>query len=100
MLIKEKKVLPPELTEKKLKEYIKDRMLFRKEQFVFEPTLDFPQGALFGDVCQSWQCEYIYKPLDERDEKGLPKYKLVYIQIVKKSGKTELLSGEAIVQFY
>lgn len=98
MLIKKQRKLPPELTEKKLKEYIKDRMLFRLEQFVFEPTLDFPQGALFGDVCQDWQIEYIYKPLDERDEKGLPKYKLIYIQIVKKAGKTELLSGEAIVQ--
>lgn len=100
MLIKKQKVSPPELTEKKLREYISDRMLFRKEQFVFEPTLDFPQGALFGDVCQDWQLEFIYKPLDERDENGLPKYRLLYYQLPKKSGKTALLAGEGLVQLY
>lgn len=98
MLIKNKKVIPPELTEKKLKEYIKDRMLFRKEQFVFEPSTDFPQGGLFGDLCQQWQIEYIYAPLDERDENGFPKYRLLYMQLPKKSGKTALLAGEGVVQ--
>lgn len=98
MLIKQKKRCPPELSTEKLKEYIKDRMKFRLEQFVFEPTLDFPQGALFGDVCQSWQLEFIYKPLDERNENGFPKYKLLYYQLPKKSGKTALLAGEGLVQ--
>ncbi len=85
MLIKKKGISPPELTEKKLKEYIQDRMLFRKEQFCLEPTIDFPQGALFGDVCEDWQINYIFKPIDERDENGFPKYKLLYYQLPKKA---------------
>ena len=98
MLIKKQKITPPELTEKKLKEYIEDRILFRSEQFVFEPSIDYPQGALFKDVCQEWQIEYIFKPIDLRDENGLPIYRLLYYQLPKKSGKTALMAGEAIVQ--
>ncbi len=98
MLIKKQRVLPPELNEKNLRRYISDRMAFRKEQFVFEPSLDFPQGALFGDLCKNWQLNYIYEPLDERDENGFPKYRLLYMQLPKKSGKTALLAGEGVVQ--
>lgn len=98
MLIKKKKCLPPELTEANLKRYITNRMDFRLEQFCLEPSLDFPQGALFGDVCENWQIEYIYKPIDERDENGFPKYRLLYIGLPKKFGKTALLGGECLVQ--
>ena len=92
------KITPPELTEAKLKEYIKDRMLFRKEQFVMEASADMPDGGLFGEVCQPWQIEYIYKPIDLRDERGFPKYRVLYLQLPKKWGKTALMGGEAIVQ--
>jgi len=98
MLIKKQKILPPELTETNLKRYIANRMLFRKEQFVLEPSIDYPQGGLFGDLCQQWQIDYIYAPLDLRDENGWPIYKLLYMQLPKKSGKTALLAGEVIVQ--
>ena len=98
MLIKKQRILPPELTETNLKRYIADRMLFRKEQFVLEPSIDYPQGGLFGDLCQEWQVEFIYRPLDLRDENGWPVYKLLYMQLPKKSGKTALLAGEVIVQ--
>lgn len=99
MLIKNKKIEPPELTEEKLIEYVNNRMLFRKEQFVMPPSLDYPQGCLFGDTCQEWQSKYIYEPIDLRDEKtGFPKYRLLYMGLPKKSGKTELLAGEALVQ--
>lgn len=98
MLIKKKKVLPPELTIEKLRQYIANRMDFRKEQFVLEPSVDFPEGGLFGDLCQEWQIEYIFKPLDERDEDDFPKYRLLYYQLPKKFGKTALMAGEAIVQ--
>ncbi len=98
MLIKTDKISPPELTITKLKEYIKDRMLFRKEQFVLEPTVDFPRGGLFRDLCQDWQIESIYKPIDERDENGFPKYRILYLQLPKKFGKTALMAGEVIVQ--
>src|SRR4030067_65584 len=93
------KITPPELTEAKLKEYIKDRMLFRKEQFVMEASADMPDGGLFGEVCQPWQIEYIYKPIDLRDERGFPKYRVLYLQLPKKWGKTALMGGESIVQF-
>ncbi len=84
MLIKTKKVQPPEITTEKLKQYIKDRMLFRKEQFVVEPTIEHPNGALFGEVIQEWQEHHIFKPLDLKGENGVPKYKLAYIQLPKK----------------
>lgn len=98
MLIKKSKKLPPELTTEKLKQYIQDRMLFRKEQFVLEPSLNNPEGGFFGDVCMDWQIEYIFRPIDERDENGYPKYRLLYTGLPKKFGKTALMAGEAIVQ--
>jgi len=98
MLIRKKRITPPNLTDAKLKQYIKDKMLFRKEQFVLEPTIDHPQGVLFGEVAEKWQLDYIYKPMDERRADGLPKYKLLYLQLIKKAGKTNLLAGEAVVQ--
>ncbi len=98
MLIKKSKKLPPELTIEKLKEYVKDRMAFRLEQFVLEPTASFPQGALFGDVCEDWQISYIYEPIDKRDENGFPFYRLLYMGLPKKFGKTALLAGECLVQ--
>lgn len=98
MLIKKKRVSPPELTEANLKRYIKNRMDFRREQFVLEPSLDFPEGGLFGDLCEDWQVDYIFKPIDLRDENGFPTYRLLYIGLPKKFGKTALLGGECIVQ--
>ena len=98
MLIKKKKVAPPELTDAKLKEYMSNRMTFRKEQFVLEPSIDFPNGGLFGDLCQQWQIDYIYEPIDKRDEDGFPTYRLLYIGLPKKWGKTALLGGEGLVQ--
>lgn len=98
MLIKKSKKLPPELTEKKLREYISDRMLFRQEQFILEPSLNNPDGGFFGEVCQDWQKEFIYKPIDLRDENGYPIYRLLYTGLPKKFGKTALMAGEAIVQ--
>ena len=75
-----------------------NRMDFRLEQFIFEPSLEAPQGSLFKDVCQQWQLDYIYKPLDEKTEEGYPKHRLLYYQLPKKSGKTALLAGEGLVQ--
>jgi len=98
MLIKKQKISPPELTEANLRRYMANRMDFRLEQFIFEPSLEAPQGSLFKDVCQQWQLDYIYKPLDERTEEGFPKYRLLYYQLPKKSGKTALLAGEGLVQ--
>src|SRR3972149_5466017 len=98
MLIKKNRITPPELDEKNLRRYMLNKMDFRLEQFVFEPSLEAPQGSLFKDVCQQWQLDYIYKPLDERTEEGFPKYRLIYYQLPKKSGKTALLAGEGLVQ--
>src|SRR3990167_2775049 len=84
MLIKKQKISPPELTEANLRRYMANRMDFRLEQFIFEPSLEAPQGSLFKDVCQQWQLDYIYKPLDERTEEGFPKYRLLYYQLPKK----------------
>ncbi len=98
MIIKKKRCTPPELTTEKLKQYIQDRMLFRKEQFVLEPSLDFPEGGLFGDLCQEWQIKYLYAPIDLRDENGFPQYRLLYTGLPKKFGKTAIMAGEAIVQ--
>ena len=98
MLIKKVKKLPPELTEENLKRYVSDRMAFRLEQFVMPPSVEMPQGGLFGEVCQDWQKEYIFKPLDSRTSDGFPTYKLLYIQLPKKLGKTQLMAGESIVQ--
>ena len=98
MLLKKKKILPPELNETNLRRYMANRMDFRKEQFVLEPSLDFPEGGLFGDLCQDWQIQHIYEPIDLRDENGFPTYRLLYIGLPKKFGKTALLGGECLVQ--
>lgn len=98
MIVKKQKTEPPELTEEKLRQYVNDRMLFRKEQFVMSPSLDYPNGCLFGETCQDWQTKYIYEPIDLRDTKDFPKYRLLYIGLPKKFGKTELLAGEGLVQ--
>src|SRR3972149_4489491 len=98
MLIKKNQVTPPELDEKNLRRYMLNKMDFRREQFVLEPSLSFPKGGLFGDLCQSWQIEHIYEPIDLRDENGFPTYRLLYIGLPKKFGKTALLGGECLVQ--
>jgi phage terminase large subunit-like protein len=89
---------PPDFTDEKLEQYVKDPLLFRKEQWVMGQSHLLPRGGLFGQVCQPWQAENIFKPIDKRTRRGFPKYNLLYIQISKKLGKTTILSGECINQ--
>ena len=98
MLIKKFKNLPPELTEERLQHYINNRMDFRREQFIMEPSINHPQGCSFGETCEDWQEEYVYRPLDLREVNGWATYKLLYYQLPKKAGKTALLAGECLVQ--
>ena len=91
-------IQPPEITENKLIKYINNHQLFREEQFVMEATEQYPEGVLFGDVCQNWQKEYIFDPIDAKDKNGFPKYQLIYIGMPKKMGKTSVIAGQCVIQ--
>lgn len=91
---------PPPLNEENLLRYAENPILFRKEQWVMPQTREHPHGCLFGDVCEDWQIEKIFDPIDRIDDEGQPFYKLLYIQLCKKMGKTSVLSGECITQLF
>jgi len=65
-------------------------MAFRREQLVLE------DGRLFGEAVEPWQEEHIFRPLDERDAAGHPRYRLAYIETPRGQGKTTMAAAEAI----
>jgi len=71
-----------------LKEYKRDMMKFRFEQWVMD------NGKLLQDTVTDWQIEHILKPFDS------PKYRLYYIQLPKKVGKSTIVAYEAVTRLF
>ena len=65
-------------------------MAFRREQLVLD------DGRPFGAAVESWQEEHIFKPLDELDSAGHPRYRLAYFETPRGQGKTTIAAAEAI----
>ena len=79
---------PPRITAELLKEYKRNYMKFRLEQWVLD------NGQLLKDCITDWQYRKILKPLDDS------RYSLYYIQLPKKSGKSTLVAYEAVTRLF
>jgi len=107
----------PEITAEKYREYLYDRMAFRKEQWIIRTNKG---DVLFGEIVEDWQTKHIFEPLDsyihdhfrcpdpvfyEIENKRYPycshpKYNVFYIQLPKKYAKTTVLGGESMTELF
>jgi len=69
----------------KLLAYKRDRMAFRKEQWILE------DGRKLEEALEDWQLKYIFEPLDSGN------YNLFYLELPRKHAKTTTIAGEAII---
>ncbi len=77
---------PLPITKERLKLYRADPREFVLDQMVMD------DGPVFREVCEPWEDEHILTPIFARDEQGLPRYSLLYLQLMKGAGKTTLLA--------
>ena len=65
------------ITDADLSRYVKDRHAFRREQVIL------PNGKLYGEAEEDWQCEHVWEPLDARNGGNGSKYHLVYLELAR-----------------
>jgi len=73
---------------KLLREYLKNPLKFRLEQWIMD------NGQVLEKTVTDWQIKFILKPLDD------PRYKLYYIQLPKKVGKSTFAAFEAVTRLF
>lgn len=70
--------------------YLKDRHAFRLNE------LTLPDGRRLAEAIEPWQEEHVFSPLDELDQDGRWRYRLLYFQLARGHAKSWMCAAEAL----